>query len=90
MNVNKRRVESLGVCGERKDFLKVFLSTNTGRAYEQRTGISFKNRIDTATCKYSMPFHSSEYVCLFENLLEEMKFFREKICQIFHVVGGGV
>lgn len=59
-----------------------------GSAYEKVSDVSFKNNnIDTATCVFSMPFHCLEDLSFFENFLEEMKFFLEKICQIFHMVG---
>ena len=49
----------------------------------KRTGIFFKNKLDTAPRVYTMPFYSLEYVCLLENFLEEIKFLLEKIHQIF-------
>lgn len=58
-----------------------------GSPYEKASDASFKNNnIDTATCVFSMPFHCLEDLSFFENFPEEMKFFLEKIHQIFHMV----
>lgn len=82
-----KRVERLGVCSEKKDFLRGF--RNTGKGLFEKDWYLFKNKIDTAPCVYSMLLHSLEHVCLFENFLEEIKFLVEKIYQIFSHGGQG-